>query len=80
MGQSVKISVKTVAGAQITIKIYNLTGEYIKTIQQTASVTGWYELYWDVTNRENAVVGRGLYFLHIRYASNQVIRRVFVVK
>jgi len=82
-GETVKIKVKIDAskiGMAVIVKIYNLTGEYIKELQFNTYVEGWNEIEWDATNRAGNLVGRGIYFIHIRTDEGRESRRVYVIK
>ena len=66
-----------------TVKVYNLTGELLRTFDQGATlVGGWNTLAtWDGRNEAGNFVGRGIYFIYIQVeGSDKVIRRLYVVK
>lgn len=80
-GEKVQIQIKTIAGRQVHVRVYNLTGEYIKEFDFTAVIDGWTNVEWDVRNRAGKVVGRGMYFIHIKVEGlPQAIRRIYIVK
>ena len=81
MGENLKISVLVQnAGVNITIKVYNLSGEYLRKLEFVSYAAGWNETWWDVRNEAGKTVGRGIYFIHINAGGKKEIRRVFVNK
>ena len=80
-GETVKIKVRAAAAnVEVTAKIYNLTGEFLREIKYTTTAAGWNEINWDVKNTAGKTVGQGIYFIHIRNNGQSVIRKVYVLK
>ena len=80
-GGTVGIKLKvSAAGAEVTLKVYNLTGEFLREIKYRAAAAGWNEFDWDVKNAAGKIVGQGLYFMHIKSGGNSVVRKVYVLK
>jgi hypothetical protein len=80
-GETVNIKINAGAiGVEVTAKIYNLTGEFLKEIKYTTTAVGWNDINWDVKNAAGKTVGQGIYFIHIKNGSQSVIRKVFVLK
>jgi len=80
-GETVNISVKAEPGVDVKVKIYNLTGELLRTMEYTTSISGWNKINWDVKNEAGNYVGRGLYFVYIiREDTGAAVRRLYVVK
>ena len=76
---SVKINAKA-AGSLVKVKVYNLTGEYLRGFEFTTTVIGWNEAPWDLKNTTGKVVGQGIYFLKIEAEGSAVIRKVYILK
>jgi flagellar hook assembly protein FlgD len=79
-GETVKIKVRAAANVEVTAKIYNLTGEFLREIKYTTLAAGWNEINWDVKNAAEKTVGQGIYFINIRNGGQSIIRRVYVLK
>jgi flagellar hook assembly protein FlgD len=80
-GEKVKIKIKDRAvGTEVSIKIFNLSGEMIKKIAYTVLNTGWNETEWDVKNESGNTVGRGMYFIVVKTGGRSETRKIFVVK
>jgi hypothetical protein len=76
---NVKINAKA-AGSLIKVKIYNLTGEYLRNFEFTTTVIGWNQAPWDLKNAAGKIVGQGIYFLRIEAEGAIVIRKVYILK
>jgi flagellar hook assembly protein FlgD len=80
-GETVNIKVNAGAiGQEVTVKIYNLTGEFLKEIKYTTVAAGWNDINWDVKNAAGRTVGQGIYFIHIKNSGQSAIRKVYVLK
>ena len=75
----VKVKVAT-AGTEIDLKVYNLTGEFLREVKYTAPAAGWNEFDWDVKNSAGRIVGQGIYFMNIKSEGSSAIRKVYVFK
>ncbi len=51
----------------ITLKIYNLLGQEVKTLVNKIQASGFYKLQWDGRNNHNLLVSSGVYFYKIEY-------------
>lgn len=51
---------------KVTLKIYNILGQEIKTLVDHEQKTGNYKIFWDGTNNYNIQVSSGLYIYQIR--------------
>jgi immune inhibitor A len=58
-----------------TIKIYNLAGEYIKTLQPDQQQRKHRLVYWDLKNEKGYAVASGLYFYLVELNSEGVLER-----
>jgi len=80
-GEAVRVKLKaSAAGVEVTLKVYNLTGEFLREVKYTTIAAGWNEFNWDVKNAAGKIVGQGLYFMHIKSGGNSVVRKVYVLK
>lgn len=80
-GEKLEISLKTAANVNVKIKVYNLTGEMVRSnLDFTTSADGWNQTEWDAKNDDGKIVGEGLYFVYIETDGNKKLLKVFVVK
>lgn len=80
-GESVRIGIKAALGVKVRARVYNLTGELIKTFELTTTIDGWNSIDWDCTNSAGKKVGRGMYFVRIaKENSAEEVRRVYIIK
>ena len=80
-GETVNIKIKAeAAGVEVTAKVYNLTGEFIREIKYTTIAAGWNTINWDVKNAASRIIGQGIYIIHIRNGNNSAIRKIYVLK
>jgi uncharacterized repeat protein (TIGR01451 family) len=80
-GEKLLINVKTQANAQVKIKVYNLTGEVVRSgLDLTAPANGWNQIEWDVRNGDGKIVGEGLYFVYIEAGTDKKLLKVYVIK
>lgn len=61
-----KIEYKIPRIARVTLKIYNILGQEIKTIVDNELQPGSYQIIWDGTNNYNVHVSSGIYIYQIR--------------
>jgi len=68
-------------GAYVIIKIYNIAGELVRTLEETRSTAGSYELPWNGRNDDNEIVSAGVYFYQL-YVSGSVVgtKKILVIK
>ncbi|MCE5299433.1 MAG: hypothetical protein LLG37_00965 [Spirochaetia bacterium] len=81
LGETLFIKVNAAAaGAPVTIKVYNLAGEFVREITGTCGGAGWNSFEWNIKNSAGRAVGRGLYFIRIQCEGAVSLRKVYVVK
>jgi len=80
-GEKLEISLKTAANVNVKIKVYNLTGEMVRSsLDFTTTADGWNQTEWDVKNDDGKTVGEGLYFVYIQAGGSKKLLKVFVIK
>ena len=67
------------AGA-VTVKIYNVRGELVKTLIDAPVRSGAGEVSWDGTDRHGARVAAGVYFYQARALGETTVGKVALVK
>jgi hypothetical protein len=57
------------SNSKVTLKIYNLLGQEVKTLADGTQPTGFKQVEWNSTNNSGAVVASGIYFYRIEATS-----------
>jgi len=66
---------------EVSMKIYNLNGELVKTIiEKTTRDKGNYREYWDGTNNSNSEVSPGIYICQLTAGNYKSIIKIAVIK
>jgi hypothetical protein len=64
----------------ISISVYNIMGQLVKTIQAGAVDAGFYRIRWDGTNTDGSQVGSGLYLVLFKYNDSVVTKKVILLR
>jgi flagellar hook assembly protein FlgD len=64
----------------VTINVFNLSGEIVKTLFKGTQPKGSYSYTWDGTNKGGRKVARGIYFIRVVGPDIDEYRKVMVVK
>src|SRR6185437_15660126 len=71
-------------GASISLKIYTLTGDLVRSEEFTLPTGALGTFIWDATNQAGRKVGRGLYYYVLRETDSQgtlqVVKKVAVIQ
>ncbi|NPV14376.1 T9SS type A sorting domain-containing protein [candidate division WOR-3 bacterium] len=54
----------------VSLGLFDISGRKVKTLLEKEQATGWYALTWDGTDDRGNNVRSGVYFLHLKTASN----------
>ncbi|MFC1493537.1 FlgD immunoglobulin-like domain containing protein, partial [candidate division KSB1 bacterium] len=68
------------APADVTLRIYNISGQLVKTLVSGRMPAGYHNVRWDGTNRFGAKVGSGIYFYHLRAGRIFVVKKMVMIK
>jgi hypothetical protein len=79
-GEVLNVKVRAAANRLVNVKIYNLTGELVRTFEFTTAAAGWNQAPWDLKNNAGKIVGEGIYFLRIEADGASAIRKVYILK
>ncbi|MEW6685226.1 MAG: carboxypeptidase regulatory-like domain-containing protein [Candidatus Edwardsbacteria bacterium] len=60
--------------SKVSLKVYNLLGQVVRTLVNEEKETGYYSLRWDGRNDETRKVASGVYFYRLEAISNQAQR------
>lgn len=64
----------------VTISIYNLTGQWVKTLADTDFDAGVHKLQWDGTSNSGIKLGTGIYFYKIQTRNFSNIKQLLFIK
>jgi hypothetical protein len=63
---STKIDYQLTKDIPVTIKVYNILGQEVKTLVNQLQKAGYYTIEWNGTNNSGSTVSSGVYFLRLR--------------
>ena len=61
--------------AQVTLKVFNLGGQLVRTLVNTSQTTGAYSIEWDGTDLDGKPVSSGLYIYRLSYGKISLGRK-----
>jgi len=65
---------------KVSIKIFNIRGQYVKTLINEQKEPGSYYTYWDGTDDKNRKVSSGVYFYQLDSSSSTKSKRMILIK
>lgn len=74
------IRFKVAQAGNLTIRIYNLQGQIVKTLINANYLPGTYQVLWDGKNENAEFVASSLYFYEMKIGNYQAIRRLILLK
>ncbi len=85
VGEDTNIPYQLAESFDVTIKIYNLTGQLVRTLDEGYKVAGFYltqdkAAYWDGRDDSGEMMASGLYFYHLRAGNFETVRKMVVVR
>nr|MBC8179611.1 T9SS type A sorting domain-containing protein [candidate division KSB1 bacterium] len=66
--------------AQVKISIYNLLGQYVRTLTEGMKESGYHEIIWDGKNEAGQLVSSGLYFYRIKANAFVETKKLLLVR
>ena len=66
--------------AQVSVKVYNITGQVVKTLVDSYQPAGRHLVTWDATNENGARVASGIYFYRFETAEFQKTVKMTLLK
>lgn len=66
--------------SHITLKIYNITGQLVRTLVDVERTPGNYTVIWDGKNNSGEEVASGIYFYQLNSASFKETKRAVLIK
>lgn len=77
---STEISFQITSEALVSLKIYNSTGQYIKTILHNNLKTGEYSAIWDGTDNYSNQVSSGIYFYELKSDDYRELGKAILIR
>ena len=74
------ISLSLSSESQLSIDIYNLKGEFVKSIFNKTLAKGNYNFSWDGTDHENKFTASGIYLCKANYDGKNRVRKILLLK
>jgi flagellar hook assembly protein FlgD len=65
---------------KVSLKIYNITGQLVRVLVQSAQEAGIYSLKWDKTDNQNKQVGAGVYVYQLIAGDRTQNRKMTLLK
>jgi predicted outer membrane repeat protein len=67
-------------GSPVSLKIYNVSGQMVRSLLEDHLLSGWHALTWDGTDSRGRRVGSGLYFCRLQAASDQQTGKMVLLR
>ncbi len=74
------ISYRIPSTARVTITIFNVLGQRIRTLVNQVKTAGEYSVYWDGKDELGREVGSGLYYYTMKAGKYQISRRMLLIR
>lgn len=68
------------SSVQVSLKVYNVRGQVVKTLVNTAKDAGHYVVQWDGTNENGETISSGVYFYRIKAGDFVTTRKMVLLK
>ncbi len=65
---------------EVTIEIYNYSGEHINSLKCNNCISGKNYLIWDCRNKANILVESGSYFYEVRFKNEIYLKKLLIIK
>ncbi|MFC1555646.1 FlgD immunoglobulin-like domain containing protein [candidate division KSB1 bacterium] len=66
--------------ADVTLKIYNIFGQEVKTLINETKPAGYHQAIWDGTNNSGVKISSGIYFYRIQAGEYTAARKMILLK
>jgi flagellar hook assembly protein FlgD len=77
----IKYAVPTSSGLKtVSLKVYNVRGELIRTIAEHVTPGGWFFANWDGRDRNGRILGTGYYILVLQVANERIAAAIRIVR
>jgi len=75
-----KISCKIPEGGDVSLKIYNLNGQLVKTLVNQKRKEGHYEVIWNGTDDNNNPITSGVYLIKLTLNQSSTIKKITLLR
>ncbi|MDQ7799218.1 MAG: FlgD immunoglobulin-like domain containing protein, partial [Candidatus Edwardsbacteria bacterium] len=65
---------------RVSLKIYNVTGQLVKTLVSGDQPAGSYAVSWDGRDGDNRQLSNGIYFYHLQNGSINITNRMLLIR
>jgi len=79
-GERVAVQVDVANGGQVSVMVFTLDGDVVRSLHRGRLAAGTYTMTWDGTNAGGSPVARGMYFIRVVGPGLDEVRKVMVVK
>ncbi|MCD4813593.1 hypothetical protein K8S19_07875 [bacterium] len=79
-GEKTGIQLDMVRAGRVTIKVYTLQGQLVKTIVDTHTPAGSHIWQWGAENAQSVIVASGVYVIHLKTPDMESKEKVVVIK
>lgn len=77
---TVKVGVPNGIQENVTLKVYNVRGQLVKTMFEGRKAPGWYTFVWDGRNNRGEMVSTGIYFARFDDTKTVLTRKMVLLK
>jgi subtilisin family serine protease len=78
--ESLKSQVGQFSNVPVSLRIYNIQGELVKTLLEESLPPGRYQLTWDGTDQTGEKVASGVYLYNLRTPQSQTSKKMILLK
>ena len=64
----------------VSLVIYNVLGQQVKTLVDMPHSAGRYEVTWDGRDNAGSIVGSGIYFYRLRAGDGGLVKKMLLLK
>jgi hypothetical protein len=77
---TIKVGVPKDVHGDVSLKIYNVRGQLVKTLFEGSKTPGWYTFVWDGRNNRGTGVSTGVYFSRFDDGNTVLTRKMILLK
>ncbi|MFX1517702.1 MAG: C25 family cysteine peptidase [Promethearchaeota archaeon] len=66
--------------AKVTLNIYNILGQKVKTLVDEEKSSGTHTIFWDGTDKSGAEVASGIYFYQLKAGEYKKLKKMLLIK
>ncbi|MEW6684862.1 MAG: FlgD immunoglobulin-like domain containing protein, partial [Candidatus Edwardsbacteria bacterium] len=66
--------------SHLSLKIYNIAGQLVRTLVDAKQSTGYYSVKWDGRDENNKSVANGVYFYHLQAGDYASTKKMILLK